>query len=124
MNKIIPIEIYNTDMLLVIGSKEELKSALEEHLDKEEAEETYNVMSDDMDDISLGKSVLLNNGTTVLWLLSNEDKGTMAHEIFHIAYFIMEKVGIGLCHKSDEAYTYLIGYITSKIEEELKLQDK
>lgn len=49
------------------------------------------------------------------------ETATLAHEIFHIACYIMEKAGISLCHESDEAYAYLIGYITKKVNECLSL---
>ena len=117
MNKIIPIDIYNTDLLFVIGTTDELKSSLEYHLDKDQAEEVYAVMAEDISGISLGSSALTGSGQVVLWLPNPKDKATLAHEIFHIACFIMEKVGIRLCHDSDEAYAYLIGYITKKVDD-------
>ena len=106
-------------MLFVVGTKEELKSSLEKHLNKEDAEDAYNVMVSDIDDITLGRSAYLNSGQTALWVSNPGDKGTLAHEIFHIACYITEKVGISLCHESDEAYAYLIGYITNKVNEVL-----
>lgn len=40
----------------------------------------------------------------------------IAHEVFHITTFIMERIGMELIvMKSDEAYAYLIGYLTDKI---------
>lgn len=71
----------------------------------------------DIGDNTLGRSAILNSGQIVLWIQNTDDKGTIAHEIFHIAYYIMERVGISLCHESDEAYAYLIGYITNKVED-------
>ncbi len=45
-----------------------------------------------------------------------EDYGTLHHEIFHCATYILDRVGMKLViHKSDEAYSYLIGYITTQI---------
>ena len=121
IEKIIPIDIYNIDMLFVVGTKEDLKSSLEKHLDKDDAEDAYNVMAADIDEaITLGRSAYLNSGQTALWIFNTEDKGTLAHEIFHVVCYIMEKVGIILCHESDEAYAYLIGYITKKVYDILK----
>ena len=119
IEKVIPIEIYNIDVLFVVGTKDELKISLEKHLEKEDADDAYNVMVGDIEDFTLGRSAYLNSGQTALWLPNAEDKGTLAHEIFHIACYIMEKVGICLCHESDEAYAYLIGYITNKVNEVL-----
>lgn len=40
----------------------------------------------------------------------------IAHEIFHVVTFIMDRVGIKLkLMVSDEAYAYLIGYLTEQI---------
>lgn len=119
MNKVISIDVYNTDMLLVIGTQEELKLALEEHLGKEEAEESYNVMAEDISNISLGRSAFLDSGQVVLWMPNSKDKATLAHEIFHIVCYIMEKVGISLRYESEEAYAYLIGFITDKVNDAL-----
>ena len=121
MNTIIPIDIYNTDLLLVTGTPEEMKEALKERLGEEEGEKAYNLMAEDISDISLGRSALLENGAVALWMPDASDKATMAHEIFHIVTYITEKVGIRLSHDSDEAYAYLIGYITKKVNEAISL---
>lgn len=45
--------------------------------------------------------------------------GTLAHEIFHVAAFILDRIGMKLeIMKSDEAYAYLIGFITTRFYEE------
>lgn len=119
MEKIIPIDIYNTDMLFVIGTKDELKQSLNKYLEKEDVDDAYNVMAADIDDITMGRSAYLNSGQVVLWISNTKDKGTLAHEIFHVVCYIMEKVGISLCHESDEAYAYLIGFITNKVNDAL-----
>jgi hypothetical protein len=41
--------------------------------------------------------------------------GTLAHEIFHCVEFLMERIGMRLTVDSDEAYAYLIGYLTTEI---------
>lgn len=117
IEKVISIGIYNIDILFVVGSKEELEQALKKHLDREDAEDAYAVMVRDIRDNTLGRSAILNSGQTALWIQDINDKGTIAHEIFHIACYIMERAGISLCHESDEAYAYLIGYITNKIND-------
>jgi len=44
------------------------------------------------------------------------DYGTLAHEIAHVSMCLMERIGMELkCGVSDEAYTYLIGYLTESI---------
>ena len=41
--------------------------------------------------------------------------GTMTHEIFHLADFLLRRVGVTLSEDSDEAYAYLIQYLTEQI---------
>lgn len=94
-----------------------MEQALKKHLDREDAEDAYAVMVRDIGDNTLGRSAILNIGQTALWIQDINDKSTIAHEIFHIACYIMERVGISLCHESDEAYAYLIGYITNKVND-------
>lgn len=43
------------------------------------------------------------------------DYGTLAHEIFHAVTFILTRIGMSLTNESDEAYAYLIGYLTKEI---------
>lgn len=51
--------------------------------------------------------------------------GVLQHEIFHAVTFIMDRIGIKLkLLTSDEAYAYLIGYITQKVYEELGTKKK
>lgn len=45
----------------------------------------------------------------------------VAHEIAHCAFAILDYVGIKLGSKSEEAYTYLIGYITREFYEKLEV---
>lgn len=41
--------------------------------------------------------------------------GTIAHEVFHAASFILDSVGVWLDDASEEAYATLIDYITDSI---------
>ena len=46
----------------------------------------------------------------------SDNYGTLSHEIFHYATGLMWKIGMELViEKSDEAYAYLVGYITEKV---------
>lgn len=61
-------------------------------------------------------SSMLSTGQTVI-NFSVYDGGLVAHEAFHATHFLMDKIGIRLSHKSDEAFAYMIGYIVYKIHE-------
>lgn len=65
------------------------------------------------------KAVICENGVSIIVLkkfdFTPKDLGTLSHEIFHIAFMILDNMGISYSNKSDEAYAYLIGYITEQI---------
>lgn len=48
-----------------------------------------------------------------------EDKGRLAHEVFHLAEFLFNNIGLKHHVRCGEAYAYLIGYITEKIYSEI-----
>lgn len=120
MYKIIPIDIYNFNLFFIVGDTKELKNSLDSHFE-EKAEAVYNLMTKGMTETLTGSTALIDNGQVILWLPDASRKGTVAHEIFHAVCFIMEKVGIGFSNESDEAYAYLIGYLTDKVNEILSI---
>lgn len=46
------------------------------------------------------------------WITTTE---VVAHECLHLVHFIMRRVGITLSQESEEAYTYLQGYLLGQI---------
>lgn len=52
---------------------------------------------------------------------SGYDYGTLSHEILHATIQIMKWVGMELSDSSEEAYTYLQGYITRRFFEKINL---
>lgn len=47
---------------------------------------------------------------------TNDHYATLSHEIFHYVMHIMSsRIGLTWTQKSDEAYAYLIGYLTKEI---------
>lgn len=44
---------------------------------------------------------------------------TIAHEVTHCVFSLTRYVGIKISHKSEEAYTYLMGYIMGEIYKQL-----
>lgn len=64
-------------------------------------------------------------GQTLLWLNEKPNSvsglATLNHEIFHCACFILERVGIVYSESSDEAYAYLIEYLTKQIYNKLNI---
>ena len=119
VNKIINIGIYNTDIMVHFGSYDYLK---EELISRFGLEDTLSILGGmNINSNILGRTVLLSTGNIILWIpnvpKTNKDKGTLAHEIYHADCEIMNKIDVPPCSENEEAYAYLIGYITSKIEE-------
>lgn len=121
LHKIITIEIYYRDFILSIGESDEI---LEKKLKK------INITQEEIDRIKYddkpikGRAFGFENGAMILRLKHFPNtpylQGFMAHEIFHITTFFMDKAGMGKMNLesgegNDEAYAYLCGHITEKI---------
>ena len=120
MHKVIPIEIYKTDLLVYFGDVQGVKEALQEYIGEERAEETMRNFGN-VRETTLARTCMAANGGVMLWMPSIpatiKDYAMLAHEAFHVAAYIMRKVGIPFSTDTKEAYAYLIGYITLQIEE-------
>jgi hypothetical protein len=68
---------------------------------------------------STGICMQYETGQIIIRLLNfkntNENYGTLQHEIFHAVHFLMKRIGIKLCMNSSEAYAYAIQFLTEKI---------
>lgn len=119
--EIINIDLYNTHIMVYFGQLSGLLDKLSEYLRNEDVQKAKELFGDVEDGITLGRTCLLESGQIVLWMpkppTTPEEKGTLQHEIFHATNCLMEKVGIRLTLDSDEAYAYLIGYTSTKVEE-------
>lgn len=75
----------------------------------------------------LGYAIEFTGGQTLIRLRripeTPIEHGALAHEILHAAQFILNRVGIKyLLDYSDEAYTYLVQFITQKFHETILKQ--
>jgi len=72
------------------------------------------------DDSVYGRSVITPDGNIFIWLQRSEDRGTIAHEAFHVARHILNNVhGIPLIDETEEVYARMVGTIVEKINAEL-----
>lgn len=114
MNFIIPLVIYPFDIMVSFGETDkQLKKAL-----KKAGSEWDDSMS--LAPNGRGRFCMNPRNQSVLRMpvipVTVEQYGTLQHEIFHGVTFIFSRIGIKLVIlKSDEAYAYLIGYITEQI---------
>lgn len=69
-----------------------------------------------------GRTTILLGGNTVLRTknVPRRGSGVLAHEIFHAVELLMERIGMTLTEASDEAYAYLIQWLTDELGRKLK----
>lgn len=112
--------VYPIDILVSFGDTKkqlcrELSKSLPEYIIKSLKEQEFKE----------GKSAMFPTGQVLLWLKkepsSVEELAILNHEIFHCTCFILERVGVIYSENSDEAYAYLIQYITNQIYSKLKI---
>ena len=112
---VIPLVIYPFDVYISINQTDnELKKSMGGQ-DMTDSEGLFN-----LPETTAARCVMLPSNLTVIRFKIGDEirHDHIAHEIFHAVTFIMERVGMEfIVMKSDEAYAYLIGYITKKVYE-------
>lgn len=120
MNFIIDLVVYPFDIMFSIGeSDKEFMRTLKDRLPKKYLPKKSEDNICQLEDECRGRTWHhLEGGQTIIRLKkkpkSEQEMGSLAHEIFHAVDFIFRHVGIQLSSDSDEAYAYLIGYITEQ----------
>lgn len=121
MNKsffIVPYVVYPFDLMVSFGHTDfEIERLLKK----------YNIQYEGADwqmaEFGTGKCTMFTSGQTLLRLpqkpFTNEEYGTLQHEIFHAAEFLFTRIGLTHSISCGEAYAYLIGYITKEIYKNL-----
>ena len=127
INKLIPLHIYPFDVMVSINQTDK---QFEKVLNKYGiySEEDGGIFSLSQSQYRVGRTVMFSNDQTAMRLnyypSTAKDFGLVQHEIFHCVEFILGSVGMNLTADSDEAYAYLIQFITEKIYELLKFKTK
>lgn len=123
---IIEIELYSTDLLVVIG---DIDGAIKWLENKNVSDDDIEFVKSSCDTGSQGTTGLLSNNALFIRLLQSptttEYKAILAHEVFHAASMLLRSRGMSLVKESEEAYAYLIEFIHRKIVdnvEELKIK--
>ncbi len=117
LNKIIPLVIYPFDVLISFNQTDEELGKVLRRLGVKEHED----VNWKMERVTgVGRTCRFEHGGTMIRLKnfpdSSFDYGCLNHEIFHAVCYIMDAVGMPLqVGVSDEAYAYLIGYLTQEI---------
>lgn len=115
-NQIINVPIFNCNIHLFTGDKDNIKKALQAEFGEEGTELFNEIKADDSVD---GSSIMLSNGYKIIWLSkypnTDSDKSILVHEIFHTAINIMLSREIKLNNDTEEVCAYLIEYLYSEI---------
>lgn len=116
------MDIYPFDIMVSIGeSDKQLANSLEPYAGKL-LERDYELCKYPLPTCH-GRACMFSNNASLIRLRKlpkgSKEFGNLAHEIFHVATFIMDRVGMKLeVMVSDEAYAYLISFITERIYKE------
>lgn len=114
MTEIIHIDIYNADILLHIGNNKQLLKYMRANGLASYIKDMKQLLGKN-EQTTLGRTMQLDNGQTIILFKRNPEPSLLAHEVFHAACMILNRIGITLSDESDEAYAYLIQFITQKI---------
>lgn len=114
------VPIYNDRVWIYFGSIEEIKKIAKKRTNKHLREHIENHPMEYLGAVhNSGKGNL-----TILHMIEMPETsfsyGVLQHEIFHLAYSILSSSGIELTKDSEEAYSYLIGYLTETIYNQIK----
>lgn len=115
---IVPYVVYPFDLMVSFGQTD---AEIEDILKKYKV--NYKDSDWQMAEYYTGKCVMFESGQTLIRLLrkpiTNEEYGTLQHEIFHAVEFLFTRIGLTHSIKCGEAYAYLIGHITKEIYKKL-----
>ena len=116
--------IYPYDTVVCLGvSKEEILQYMEKNY-------IDSLTSEDKDALEMplntkGRTLRLKNNAYILWTkyfpVNVEHFETLNHEIFHTSDMMLRKAGLSLSDDSDEAWAYMIGWMTREIYKNFKL---
>lgn len=127
-NFIIPLMVYPFDIMVSIAQSDgDFRAAIVKHLPSDCLKD----LEDDpailiMGSTTNGRTLNLQTGFQTIIRLKDYPTGPrghaiVAHEIFHACTFVLWRVGIELeVMKTDEAYAYLIDYVTSEFYKQLQ----
>jgi hypothetical protein len=64
----------------------------------------------------------INDGKSpIIWMATTEDKGVVAHEIFHTALNVMYWTGIELNSETEEAFAYEVQHLTNSFYNQVNI---
>jgi hypothetical protein len=121
INFVIDYAVYPFELMVSFGEdieifKKRLRAKLPEDI-RHEIDSEFGV------DLCSGRTVMFSGGMTAMWFreypLKASQYALIAHEVFHAVDFLFQRINIKLSDDSNEAYAYLIQYITEQIYRKL-----
>ena len=113
-NFIIPLVVYPFDLMVSVAESDaKLKKTLSDNgVNDEDEMWTFG-------ETTTGRFCLFPSNQGLIRIRempkTNVDYANLQHEIFHYVMHIFDRIGMKWTQESDEAYSYLIGYLTSEI---------
>jgi hypothetical protein len=113
MVKEINIELYNKKFTLIIGDNNYwIKHLRKKGVSKKECKWLDN-------EEPLGACMYTKKSGMFMLLRKNSDINTVSHECLHMCARIMDSSDINLNYDTEEAYAYLLGFLTKKVYDTL-----
>lgn len=114
-NETIYIPIYTHSLVILYGTRQEYTDFFRKRYDVNE------VLHPDV----TARAIEIKGDKAILWgIFINSDQITdvnlkyheiVPHEVFHVVGMMMEYAGVKYDHNNDEAWAYLIGYISKNV---------
>lgn len=117
-NFIVPLVVYPFDVMVSLNQSDESlkKDLLKYYKSIEDVDYHFESYGEDN---HLGTCIMLPNGQllikTKMYPVTNEDYAILVHEIFHAVCLVFHRIGIILTKETDEAWAYMIEYLTKEI---------
>ena len=113
------LDMFYTDILIIYGDEDHTRKTLQKYFDEEEVNE----MLKGFNFKTKGRTMPTKFGSPLIWIPkipeTAQDVGFLVHELFHSTCAVMGNVGIDFSNESEEAFAYMIGFMTEKVLEEL-----
>jgi len=119
----IKVPIYPVTILCYFGTKEFFQEMIHKHIPNKKAKEQILEY-----DTNYNGIVHNYGGHQILHIDRIPDSpvwhNMLAHEVLHLTFAIMRYTGMELSEDSEEAYTYLNGYVTEQIHKNIEKYNK
>lgn len=120
MEKIIQLDIYDRGILFVIEPTwEKAAKHLKKYFNDCNIEKIKCLAEILYTDSSCCGRTIMHNGYVMVLMKEKPGNaflmGKLVHELFHSVSYTMEDIGIEHSSETEEAYAYMIGYLTEKV---------